>query len=385
MAGMEAAWWLSDHLETWLGEKNAADRLAQSVPDNVTSEMGLALLEVADVMRPHPEVVMFLQHVMADGCGDDGFLDGLASVSGGRVAREALEAFLDRYGMRCVGEIDITRPRWSERAETLVPTLLGHISNAEPGEGRRRFEQGRREARAEEREVLFRLRELPDGEHKAAETKRMIDRVRTFAGYREYPKYAMISRYFVYKQALLREADRLVRAGVLREREDVFYLRLPEFHEVVRTQRLDQQLVDERKAAFTSYGALTPPRVFTSDGEVITGSYRRDDLPAGALAGLPVSAGTVEGRARVISDLVRADLQAGDILVTAYTDPGWTPLFVGIAGLVTEVGGLMTHGAVIAREYGLPAVVGVERATQLIGDGQRIRVDGAAGYVEILS
>ncbi len=385
MAGMEAAWWLSDHLETWLGEKNAADRLAQSVPDNVTAEMGFALLEVADVMRPHPEVVMFLQHVMADGCGDDGFLDGLASVSGGRAARDALEAFLDRYGMRCVGEIDITRPRWSERPETLVPTLLGSISNAEPGEGRRRFEQGRREARAEEREVLFRLRELPDGEHKAAETKRMIDRVRTFAGYREYPKYAMISRYFVYKQALLREADRLVRAGVLREREDVFYLRLQEFHEVVRTQRLDQQLVDERKAAFTSYGALTPPRVFTSDGEVITGSYRRDNVPAGALAGLPVSAGTVEGRARVISDLARADLQAGDILVTAYTDPGWTPLFVGIAGLVTEVGGLMTHGAVIAREYGLPAVVGVERATQLIGDGQRIRVDGAAGYVEILS
>src|SRR4051794_9701264 len=384
MAGMEAAWWLSDHLETWLGEKNAADRLAQSVPDNVTSEMGLALLEVADVMRPHPEVVMFLQHVMADGCGDDGFLDGLASVSGGRAARDALEAFLDRYGMRCVGEIDITRPRWSERPETLVPALLGHISNAEPGEGRRRFEQGRREARAKEREVLFRLRELPDGEHKAAETKRMIDRVRTFAGYREYPKYAMISRYFVYKQALLREADRLVRAGVLREREDVFYLRLQEFHEVVRTQRLDQQLVDERKAAFTSYAALTPPRVLTSDGEVITGSYRRDDVPAGALAGLPVSAGTVEGRARVVLDVAQADLEPGDILVTAYTDPSWTPLFVAIAGLVTEVGGLMTHGAVIAREYGLPAVVSVVDATRLIPDGQRIRVHGTDGYIELL-
>jgi pyruvate,water dikinase len=147
---------------------------------------------------------------------------------------------------------------------------------------------------------------------------------------------------------------------------------------------VDDRLVRERKDAFATYQKLTPPRVLTSDGEMVAGSYRRDDLPAGALAGLPVSAGTVEGRARVILDMSDADLDAGDILVTAFTDPSWTPLFVAIAGLVTEVGGLMTHGAVIAREYGLPAVVGVEHATRLIRDGQRIRVHGTEGYVEIL-
>ena len=132
----------------------------------------------------------------------------------------------------------------------------------------------------------------------------------------------------------------------------------------------------QRKDAFRSYQALTPPRVLTSEGETIAGAYRRGELPAGALVGLPVSAGIVEGRARVILDMAEADLEAGDILVTAYTDPRWTPLFVAITGLVTEVGGLMTHGAVIAREYGLPAVVGVEGATRLIRDGQRIRVNG---------
>jgi len=118
---------------------------------------------------------------------------------------------------------------------------------------------------------------------------------------------------------------------------------------------------------------------------MLNGSYRRDDLPAGALVGLPVSAGTVEGRARVVLDMAEANLEPGDILVTAYTDPSWTPLFVTIGGLVTEVGGLMTHGAVIAREYGLPAVVGVEHATRLILDGQRIRVNGTDGYVEMLA
>jgi phosphoenolpyruvate synthase/pyruvate phosphate dikinase len=379
MAGMEATWWLNDQLRAWLGEKNAADTLAQSVPHNVTAEMGLALLDVADVIRPHPEVVCFLEHVE-----DDGFLDELPEIAGGQEARDAIEAFLDEYGMRCVGEIDITRPRWHERPTTLVPLILGNVENFEPGAGERLFERGRQEAWAKEQDVLERLRALPDGERKADETKRAIDRARTFNGYREYPKYGMVSRYFVYKQALLEEAERLVQAGVLREAEDIFYLRFEELHDVVRTNHADEQLIDQRKDAFRSYRALTPPRVLTSDGERIAGAYRRDDVPAGALVGLPVSAGVVEGRARVMLDLAEADVEAGDILVTAYTDPSWSPLFVAIAGLVTEVGGLMTHGAVIAREYGLPAVVGVEHATRLIRDGQRIRVHGTDGYVEIL-
>ncbi|MEU4798351.1 rifamycin-inactivating phosphotransferase [Streptomyces sp. NPDC023327] len=379
MAGMEATWWLNDRLREWLGEKNAADTLTLSAPDNITSEMGLALLDVADAVRPHPEVVAFLRDAE-----DEGFLEKLPEVAGGKEAREAIEAYLDRYGMRCVGEIDITRPRWRERPTTLVPAILDNVRNFEAGAAARRFEQGRRKARQKEQEVLARLRDLPDGERKAAETKRMIDQVRAFVGYREYPKYAIISRYFVYKQALTGEAERLVRAGVLRDKEDAFYLTFQELDDVVRSHQVDQGLVQRRKEAFRSYHALTPPRVLTSEGEALSGAYRRDDVPAGALVGLPVSAGTVEGRARVVLDPAKADLEAGDILVTTFTDPSWSPLFVGIAGLVTEVGGLMTHGAVIAREYGLPAVVGVARATGRIRDGQRIRVHGTDGYVEIL-
>jgi len=379
MSAMEAAWWLNDQLQEWLGEKNAADTLTQSVPHNITSEMGLALLDVADVIRPHPDVVAFLHHVE-----DEGFIGELAQLPGGREARDAIEAWLEKYGMRCVGEIDITRPRWSERPSTLVPLILGNVKNFAPGAGPRRFEQGRQEARAKEQDVLERLRALPDGDRKSEDTKRMIDRVRTFIGYREYPKYGMVSRYFVYKQALLKEAERLVQSHVLREKDDIFYLRFPELRDVVRTNHVDDQLIRQRKDAFRSYQALTPPRVLTSDGEAVTGTYRRGDVPAGALVGLPVSAGVVEGRARVILDMAQADLEAGDILVTAYTDPSWTPAFVAIKGLVTEVGGLMTHGAVIAREYGLPAVVGVVDATRLIRDGQRIRVHGTDGYVEIL-
>ncbi|MEV0122184.1 rifamycin-inactivating phosphotransferase [Streptomyces sp. NPDC050703] len=380
MAGMEATWWLNDNLHQWLGEKNAADTLTLSAPGNITSEMGLALLDVADAIRPHPEVVAFLQNVR-----DEDYLDELAKLPGGAEARDAIESYLDQYGMRCVGEIDITRPRWSERPAALVPVILDNIRNFGPGAAARRFEEGRQRAREKEQEVLARLRDLPDGERKAAETQWMIERVRTFIGYREYPKYNIVCRTFVYKQALLAEAERLVRAGVLAEKEDIYYLTFPELHETVRSQRVDRRLVREREEAFRSYGALTPPRVLTSDGEALTGSYRREGVPDGALVGLAVSAGTVEGRARVIHDMAEADLEAGDILVTAFTDPSWSPLFVAVKGLVTEVGGLMTHGAVIAREYGLPAVVGVDRATRRIRDGQRIRVHGSDGYVEILS
>jgi pyruvate,water dikinase len=381
MAGMEASAWLNERMLAWLGEKNAADALTQSVPGNVTSAMGLALLDVADVIRPHPGVVEFLRRTE-----DAGFLEQLPGLDGGTEARDAIQAYLDSYGMRCVGEIDVTTPRWSERPAALVPMILGNVQNCEPGAGRRRFERGQQEARRKEAELLARLRQLPDGEAKASQARRMIDRVRsTLTGYREYPKYHMVSRYFVYKQALLGEAGRLVRAQVLREQDDIFYLRLPELRQVLATSRADDQLIRQRREEFRAQQSLTPPRVITSDGEVITGTYQRSGAPAGALPGLAVSAGTVEGRARVILDMAETHFEAGDILVTAFTDPSWTPAFVAISGLVTEVGGLMTHGAVIAREYGLPAVVGVEQATRLIRDGQRIRVNGADGYVEILA
>ncbi len=378
-AVMSAASWLEEHLDAWLGDRDAAGKLALSVPDNITSEMGLDLLDLADAIRPHPQVVAVLESA-----GAEELLDALADVPGGTQARDAILGYLDRYGMRCAGEIDITRPRWSEAPGTLAAAILSNVRGFAPGAARRRFEQGMREAAAAETGVLERLRALPGGEEKAEETKRTIDCLRAFAGYREYPKYAIVSRYFIYKQALMAEADRLVAGGVLGGREDIFHLTLQELHGLLSTRSLEAQLIAERKEAFRLQQTLTPPRVFTSEGEVFAGSYRRE-LPAGALAGLAVCGGTVEGRARVVLDIADAELEGGDILVTAYTDPSWSPLFPAVDGLVTEVGGLMTHGAVIAREYGLPTVVGVEHATQLIRDGCRIRVHGGDGYVEILS
>ncbi|MGC7949316.1 phosphoenolpyruvate synthase [Bacillus sp. II_CA] len=379
MAGMNASTWINEKMEQWLGEKNAADTLSQSVQNNITSEMGLALMEVADVIRPYEEVIAYLQHVE-----NDSFLDELVQFKGGEKAQEAIDAFLNKYGMRCSGEIDITKTRWSEKPTTIIPMILNNIRDFEYGASKRKFEEGLQEALKKEEELVDRLQQLPDGKQKVEETKQMIRNIRNFIGYREYPKYGMINRYFIYKQALLKEAEQLVQSGVIHEVDDIYYLTFEELHEVVRTKKLNYDLIHKQKNDYKLYEKLTPPRIMTSDGEIITGKYKRENLPVDAIAGLPVSSGLVEGRARVILNMEDANLEEGDILVTAFTDPGWTPLFVSIKGLVTEVGGLMTHGAVIAREYGLPAVVGVENATKLIKDGQRIRVHGTEGYIEVL-
>ncbi|WP_044796863.1 phosphoenolpyruvate synthase [Bacillus cereus] len=379
MAGMNASAWMNEKMEQWLGEKNAADTLSQSVQNNITSEMGLALMDVADVIRSYPEVITYLQHVE-----NENFLDEIVQFKGGEEARDAILTFLNKYGMRCSGEIDITKTRWSEKPTTIIPMILNNIRDFEYGASKRKFEEGLQEALKKEEELVNRLQHLPGGKQKVEETKRMIRNIRNFIGYREYPKYGMINRYFIYKQALLKEAEQLVQSGVIHEVDDIYYLTFEELHEVVRTNKLDYELIQKQKNDYKLYEKLTPPRIMTSDGEIITGKYKRENLPDDAIVGLPVSSGVIEGRARVILNMEEANLEEGDILVTAFTDPGWTPLFVSIKGLVTEVGGLMTHGAVIAREYGLPAVVGVENATNLIKDGQRIRVHGTEGYIEVL-
>ncbi|MBC1561508.1 phosphoenolpyruvate synthase [Listeria booriae] len=379
LSAMNAATWLNEKMQEWLGEINVADTLSQSVDNNITAEMGLELLDVADAIRPYPEVITFLQNTK-----DPNFLEKLGDLQGGEAARDAITTYLDKYGMRCAGEIDISRTRWSEDPTILIPMILSNIKNFQPNASHQKFEQARKEALQKEQDLLARLKALPDGEQKAAKTKEVITVLRNLTGYREYPKYGMINRYFVYKQALLKEAAQLVQAEIIKEPEDIFYLNFEELHEVVRTKQLDYTIITTRKADYNQFDKLTPPRVLTSDGEIITGKYKRENLPSDAIIGLPVSSGTIEGRARVILNMADANLEEGDILITPFTDPSWTPLFVSIKGLVTEVGGLMTHGAVIAREYGLPAVIGVENATTRIQDGDHIRVNGTEGYIEIL-
>lgn len=371
--------WLNKNIEKWLGEKNVTNVLSKSVANNITSEMGFDLCRVADIVRIYPEVWEYFGRA-----SDDNFFNDLPKLQGGLETSAAINDFLDRYGMRCSAEIDITKPRWYEKPTQLIPMILNDVKFMTPGQHIEKFEEGKRKARAEEEEILQRLSKLPGGSKKAKKTKKMISLFRNFIGTREYPKYFWICRYAVYKRALMREADKLAAAGIIGDRSDVYYLYLDEFQEAVKTNSADKSLIEQRKKEYAGYAKLTPPRIIMSDGEVLSGEYENNIFPEGVLVGIPVSSGVIEGRARVVEKLEDAHVEKGDILVTSFTDPSWTPIFVSIAGLITEVGGMMSHGAVITREYGLPAIVGVENATKLIKDGQRIRLNGTKGYVEVL-
>jgi pyruvate,water dikinase len=372
--------WFNKKIEKWLGIKNASATFLMSIPNSIPSETGFGLLDVADTVRDYPEIINYLNSP-----NDETFLEDIAEFDGGEDVCKSIKSYLSKYGMRCSGDIDITVPRWSEKPSKIAPIILGNIRNFEPNESRRKHDQGITEAKRRIEEFAGKVEKLPGGKIKAKKVRRTAGLIRNYIGYREYPKFSYIKRYYIYKQALLAEAAKLLQKGIIKEIEDVYYLYLDELRAAVKAGRLDYSIIESRREDYKRYEKLTPPRVMTSEGEIITGAYDTDHIPEGALPGLAVSAGIIEGRARVISSFEEAYLDEGDILVTEFTDPSWTPLFVSIKGLVTEVGGLITHGAIIAREYGLPAVVSVEDATKLIKDGQTIRVNGTEGYIEILS
>ena len=362
----------------WLGDAAELAGLGKSPPGNVTTAMGLALGDLADVVRAHPGAI---EHMRA--AADGTLLASLHDVAGGEDVERAFQALLERHGMRGTGEVDITRPRWREVPTQLIPAIEGHLTSTAPGQHRRDFLAGEREAERAAATLLRRLEATPLGFFKIRVMRRLIAVYRSRIGLREHPKYYVVQILDLVKQKVLQEAVNLTEAGLLRSPDEIFWFSLAEIERILTSRQVDRAALERLRERFGLDAALRLPRVITSEGEIVD-ALPRTGMPAGALAGSPASAGMVEGCARVVRKLEAAKLQKGEILVAPYTDPAWTPLFAIAAGVVTEVGGLMTHGAVVAREYGIPAVVGVDEATVAISDGHRIRVNGTEGYVEIL-
>lgn len=379
IAGVLASRVLTKKLNNRVGEKESAYLLSQlnkSLPGNVTTELGLKLGDLADTARKYPEVVEYLEKA-----NSDSFYKDLHQVDGGLEFKQELDDFLTKYGMRCPGEIDITKPRWHEDPIQLLPSITSHIRTTSPNEHREKFSQGQMEAERAAEEILSKF-----GFFQRKKVSRLVKLYRNLMGMREHHKFALITLLDIYKRAIMDEAQTLTEKGILLRQEDVFYLTLDELIALLENSFAGniQEIIAERKKQHELDQKLMVPRVITSEGEIITGKRQDVKAPEKALIGTPVSSGVVEGVARVILRLEDANLRPGEILVTSFTDPGWTPVFTSVVGLVIEVGGMMSHGSVIAREYGIPAVAGIENATKLIKDGSYIRVNGNEGYVEIL-
>ncbi|WP_408010003.1 phosphoenolpyruvate synthase [Pseudalkalibacillus sp. A8] len=373
LLGILSNWWLGDEYDLKL--------LQKSLPGNVTSEMGLKVGDLADIVREHPGLLKYLESA-ADGT----FYQGMDRFNGGQAFRKEFEDFINKYGMRCSGEIDITKPRWHETPTQLVPPILTHVRSVAPGDHRKKFKQGQLEADKAAEHLIQRAKELPDGWWKARIIKRLVSVSRHLMGMREHHKYVLVNYLDQYRHALLEEGRRLAKENRLQQIEDMYYFSLDELLSIMdgNFEGDIDTIIQERKETYAHYSKLTPPRVLTSDGESVTGRLSEILAPEGALIGTPASAGSVEGIARVVLKPEESDLQEGEILIAPFTDPGWTPLFHSAKALVMEIGGTMTHGSVVAREYGIPSVVGIDGATKKINSGQRIRVNADEGYVQLI-
>ncbi len=366
-------------VKKWL-EEELSPAIYKSPRGNVTSEMGLMIGDLADTARDYPEVIAYLEKAK-----DGTFIEGLQEVTGGNVFLAEWNRFIEKYGMRAPGEIDISRTRYKEAPSMLIPSILSHIRSNTKGEHWERFKQGEQEANEAIQALLTKLRSTQGGTRKAKKIARLITLYRNTVGIRELPKYLMIRYFDFFRDAILEEGQMLYKNGKIDSFQDVFYFSFDELISLLDNDLLEaKELVRSRKELEKQYKKLTPPNIITSDGEIFTAEQTNEHAPPGALVGIPVSAGVTEGYVKVVRSLEEGKLNKGEILVAPYTDPGWTPLFQSAKALVTEIGGMMTHGSVVAREYGIPAVVSVENAMKRLKDGQYIRVDGTNGFVEIL-
>jgi phosphohistidine swiveling domain-containing protein len=349
------------------------EALRRGVRGNVTTQMDLELGDLADIARAQPALVDVLR------TSSDLTLAQLAAIEGSGPFLVGLERFLAEYGMRGAAEIDVSRPRWRDNPTLLLQVLRGNLSREQPGSHREQHESMIRQGDAALERVIAAAPTL-----RRPLVRRFARAHRSFVALREHPKFQIMRYLGLLHRAALGYGAQLVERGELDAPTDIWML---EVQEVLA--RLDGSSVDlrervaARKLEWDHYARLSPPRVITSEGEIVQAELAGEAAPAGALIGTGVSAGVVEGVARVVRDPSTAVLHAGEILVAPFTDPGWTPLFINAAGLVMEAGGMMTHGSVVAREYGIPAVVSVDGATTILRTGQRILVDGTRGFVTV--
>lgn len=356
--------------------------IARGLPNNPTTEMDLTLWDIARQVRGDPALnAEFSQHSPAE------LADRYHAGTMPPAARAVLDDFLARYGGRGLGEIDMGRARWMEEPLHIFEVLSSYLQIKDDDQAPDvAFERGADAAQTAIDTLVRELRKQPRGWFKSRLAGILARRVRELMGARESPKFFAVRMLNILRQDMLKDGRELVAKGELQQADDLMFLDFDELTAFARREPRDWQgLIAQRRAANAREAMRRQiPRLLLSDGRAFYEGMQAHPGAGDGLTGSPVSPGSVEGRVRVVLDPRRANLQPGEIMVCPGTDPSWTPLFLSAAGLIMEVGGMMTHGAVVAREYGIPAVVGVDQATTRLVNGQRVRVNGSTGIIELL-
>jgi rifampicin phosphotransferase len=356
--------------------------LTRGLPHNPTTEMDLDLWRVAAAIQRSPDLMaefrQYEPHELAAR-----YQKGLLPEAGCRI----VDKFLDRYGGRGLGEIDLGRQRWREDPTHVFEILSSYIQIDNPDQAPDIvFGRGEAAAQAALERLCAGLRKTRGGWFKARAARIMVGRMRELMGARESPKFFAVRLFGEMRQSLLPAGAELVREGVLDRADDLMFLTYSELRAFSHADPRDwKQIIAGRRESYRREKMRRQiPRLLLSDGRAFYEGIMAPDAAGNTLLGDPVSPGVAEGLVRVVIDPRQANLRPGEIMVCPGTDPSWTPLFLSAAGLVMETGGMMTHGAVVAREYGIPAIVGVDQATHRLKTGERIRIDGSSGVIALL-
>jgi pyruvate,water dikinase len=361
------------------GFSAATLEITRGLPHNVTSEMDIVLWQTAGMIKQDQEsFTTFLNsdaHTLASR-----YLAGTLP----EAAQSAVEEFMSRYGMRGLGEIDLGQLRWREEPTSIMQTLQSYLQIPEELAPDALFKKGAIAAESAIERLAVQARQRSAIKERIV--RALARRIRMLMGLRESPKFFIIRLMGIIRNELLDSGREFTSQGLLEQPEDVFFLRFQELQALANQEPRDwKSLIAERRAIYERENRRRQvPRVLVSDGRAFyegVGALADTDT---VISGSPVSPGVVEGVVHIIFDPRGSQLAPGEILVCPGTDPAWTPLFMAAGGLITEVGGMMTHSSVVAREYGIPAVVGVHQATTRLQDGQRIRVDGTTGKIVVL-
>ena len=357
--------------------------VTRALPNNVTTEMDLTLWEAAKAIHSDADSWNAFQSAAASKLAAD-YLNGKLP----EAAQHAIAVFMDRYGMRGVGEIDIGSPRWREQPEPIMQTLQSYLQisdeNYAPDVV---FRRGAHTAEEAIEKLATLARQQRGGWFKEKLVRGAARRLRILMGIRESPKYYLIRVMGIARQELLAVGQEFESSGMIEHADDLFFLYVSELAMLSKNELRDwKALIARRRAAYEREARRKQvPRVLVSDGRAFYAGLGPATHTDDVITGSPVSPGVAEGLVHVIFDPRSEQLAPGEILVCPGTDPAWTPLFMSAGGLITEVGGMMTHGSVVAREYGIPAVVGVHQATSRLKNGQRIRLDGTTGKIFVLT
>ncbi|MFE4226819.1 PEP/pyruvate-binding domain-containing protein [Arthrobacter sp. NPDC056886] len=358
-----------------IAEPRELEAVLRGLPNNVTTEMDLELWHLAVTIRANDASrEVFLAH------GPKELAALYAAGSLPAVAQTGLRVFLDRYGHRAVAEIDLGMPRWSEKPDHILGMISNYLHVEDPEQAPdRQFAGAEEHAEARIRSLVERTGAR--SRLRARLVEFCLRRTRQLSGLRELPKFYVVLALAEMHRQLNAISTELVRTGAITAAADVYFLEFDEVRVGLRGADLKGIVAARRRLYDVELRRRRIPRLLLSDGTDVEAAVMAKSPASGALAGTPASAGTATGTVRVILDPVGAHLEPGEILVAPSTDPGWTPLFLTAGALVMEMGGVISHGAVVAREYGIPAVVGVPDATTRLRTGQRVTVDGSAGTV----